>query len=150
MIKDKNAILLDVLFFHFNFFDNEFIIKFLLYYKNKVPISTINIKQCISEKYKILKGIFFNRSKMYERSDIDIYLFEACLIGNKYMIKYLIEHGADVNKGEMKGKTLLSWVLSLCANESIVKYLIEHGADVNKGGITPLFTACQGRNESIV
>ncbi|ORX82475.1 ankyrin, partial [Anaeromyces robustus] len=46
-------------------------------------------------------------------------------------VKYLVEHGADVNKQSNDSTTPLFYA---CINghENIVKYLVEHGADVNK------------------
>jgi len=36
---------------------------------------------------------------------VKIPLFEACRSGNEVMVKYLMEHGADVNKINKKGIT---------------------------------------------
>jgi len=60
------------------------------------------------------------------------------------MVKYLVEHGADINKEDHYGKTPF---FKAChgGNEPIVKYLVERGADINKeseDGLTPLFHAC--------
>jgi len=44
------------------------------------------------------------------------------------MIEYLVEHGADVNKIDIKGET----PLLITSSRVIKKYLIEHGADINK------------------
>eukprot|EP00833_Pecoramyces_ruminatium_P002196 jgi/Orpsp1_1/1176228/evm.model.c7180000056874.1 len=56
-------------------------------------------------------------------------LFDACLTGNENMVKYLIEHGADINKENHRWETPLFRACST-GNENLVKYLIEHGADI--------------------
>ena len=54
-------------------------------------------------------------------------LFYACLNGNEAVVKYLVEHGADVNKINKWDITPLH---NACirGDETIVKYLVEHGA----------------------
>ena len=69
-------------------------------------------------------------------------------------MKYLIEHGADVNKESKDGTTPL-FIACEYGNYAIVKCLVEHGANVNKelkNGKTPLIIACdsRNRNETIV
>ena len=61
LIKDENVSLLDIIFSHLKFYNNEFILQLLLYYKNNATISIPNLIQQISnEKYKI--SIDFNYS----------------------------------------------------------------------------------------
>ena len=50
----------------------------------------------------------------------------------KGLVRYLVEHGADINKENWVGETPLFKACE-CGNEDLVSYLIEHGADVNKG-----------------
>ncbi|ORX86825.1 ankyrin, partial [Anaeromyces robustus] len=60
--------------------------------------------------------------------------------GNEYITKYLVDHGADVNKEDINGNTPIFFACQ-SGNENIVKYLVEHGADINKKdktGIRPL------------
>lgn len=45
------------------------------------------------------------------------------------MVEFLVEHGADVNRGDNEGWTPLHATAS-CGFKSIAKYLLEHGADV--------------------
>ena len=45
------------------------------------------------------------------------------------MVEFLVQHGADVNRGDNEGWTPLHATAS-CGFLSIAKYLIEHGADV--------------------
>ena len=55
LIKDENVDLLDIIYNNLKFFDNEFILQLLIYYKNKKVISTSELNQQISnEKYRIL------------------------------------------------------------------------------------------------
>ena len=66
-------------------------------------------------------------------------MFYACKNGNEDLVKYLINHGADINKVNEAGETPL---FNACSgkNGNLVKYLIEQGVDINKekiGGETP-------------
>ncbi|ORX83690.1 hypothetical protein BCR32DRAFT_192423, partial [Anaeromyces robustus] len=54
----------------------------------------------------------------------------ACQSGNITIIKYLIEHGANVNKETNDFTPLIAACQN--GNNTIIKYLIEHGANVNK------------------
>ena len=75
----------------------------------------------------------------------------ACKSGNLSIIKYLVDHGADVSKMNYDGETPL-FNARLSGNEAIVKYLVDHGADINKkdyqSGEIPLFNACLSGNEA--
>ncbi|KAL6632575.1 hypothetical protein U3516DRAFT_885956 [Neocallimastix sp. 'constans'] len=50
---------------------------------------------------------------------------------NEALVKYLVEHGTDINKESKDGSSPL---LKPCSNgnEAIVKYLTEFGAYINK------------------
>ena len=56
-------------------------------------------------------------------------MFIACQNGHIEIVKYLVEHGADINKRNNDGWSPL---LIVCFNGhiEIVKYLMEHGADI--------------------
>ena len=54
-------------------------------------------------------------------------LMVACRNDDLEMIKFLVEHGADVNIGNFKNDTPLMY----SSNIEIVTYLVEEGADVN-------------------
>jgi len=65
------------------------------------------------------------------------------------LVKYLVEHGSDINKENRARETPL-WYACENGNESVIKYLVEHGANVNKGNrVTPLFNACKNGNINI-
>ena len=94
-MKDNNKELLEMLFNnHLNCFDNSVIIIFLNYYKNKIPISNSNLNTLINkDKYKISTELNEN----FNRYDSSYYLFNACESGNEAAVKFLLEHGADIN-----------------------------------------------------
>ncbi|OUM62311.1 hypothetical protein PIROE2DRAFT_11464 [Piromyces sp. E2] len=115
---------------------NEAIVKYLIdhekfsthnfsYYSNKQPLTIA----CGNQNEAIVKYLI-----------------------NHAMVKYLIDHGADVNKNELP-LTIVSYhnekklLIDVCQgnNENIVKYLINQGADVNQinvyGGETLLSIA---------
>ena len=178
LIKEDNFPLFSIIFENLYFFDNEFILNFLLLnYKNKTPISTSDLKQQISKYkyhkpdkclYKICNDFLYNACEtgnenmffflIRHGADINIEdeyqtpLSEACRGGNVNIVNYLVEHGADINKEIFYGETPL---FSACdnGNENIIKYLVEHGADIskeNRDGETPLFYACYNGHENIV
>jgi ankyrin repeat protein len=56
----------------------------------------------------------------------------AGIDGHKAVVRYLVEHGADVNAhGGQYGNPLQA---AATYNAEIVRYLVEHGADVNSQG----------------
>ena len=68
------------------------------------------------------------------------------------MIKYLIEHGADINKENNNGGTPLMFA-SKNENKTLIKYLVDHGANVNiklDNGKTILFNPCELGNKTLV
>ncbi|MCR5613309.1 ankyrin repeat domain-containing protein [Treponema sp.] len=58
-------------------------------------------------------------------------LCEACDLNNFYLVKLLVEHGADVNLGSYNQKFYPLGEAVRHNNYEMVKYLIEHGAKVN-------------------
>jgi len=132
LIKDEKINLLDIIFSYFKFYDNDFILKLLFYYKNKITISTFDLNQQISnEKFNISintkdPGLIY---KNFYNNNINKYLLNECdkKDVNIYIIKYLVEHGADIDKEDMNGITPL---FNACKNrnETTVKYLMEHGS----------------------
>ena len=47
------------------------------------------------------------------------------------LVKYLVEHGADVNLSNDHHSTTPLTIACLNRNKEIVEYLLEHGADVH-------------------
>jgi len=96
-------------------------------------------------------------------------LIITCKYGNLDFVKYLIEHGANVNEVMKDGNTALIVACRFMRrkyNNTIIKYLIEYGANVNKKGwqymksepynktrfieATPLIIACLYEDKSLV
>eukprot|EP00833_Pecoramyces_ruminatium_P002015 jgi/Orpsp1_1/1176047/evm.model.c7180000056215.1 len=137
----------------------------------------------INTKYKLETIESFEHchySSMYEEciyKEIKTPLSLACEQENESMVKYLVEHGADINTvSEYRKYTqncdavrkyhlcdIIKVKSPLCmackkGNESIVNYLVEHGADINAKYeylnskkleiVTPLMYACKSGNES--
>jgi len=76
----------------------------------------------------------------------------ACENGNETIVKYLVDHGADVNL-DCYDRYALNYACSRNGNKIIVKYLVELGADVNHvepNGNTPLSEACIFVHETII
>jgi len=67
--------------------------------------------------------LYPNGQKTYNTSTI---LFLVSQNGNLEIVKYLVNHGADINKSNAL------YASAEKGHENIVKCLIEHGADVNK------------------
>jgi len=126
-------------------------------YKNKILTSVTDINRMMSNDQYMIS---INRStedypcvilKDHSPGNFQDYFVDACEDGKEHIIKYLIEHGTDVNEVNVDDETPLC-----CScrkeNEKIVKYLIKHGADVNKvngSKETPLHCVCEEGNEKI-
>eukprot|EP00833_Pecoramyces_ruminatium_P018269 jgi/Orpsp1_1/1192301/evm.model.d7180000092096.1 len=131
LIKNKNYKILNIIFKNIKIFD-----------KSKVELSDEDLNTLIwNEKYIISKN------------NDNYYLYNFCIrYNNENMIKFLIEHGADVNEENHNGETAL-FIACLSGNEDLVKYLVEHGANINKKnkyGKTPLSRACFSENKNII
>lgn len=82
----------------------------------------------------------------------DIPLIKASEVGNIDIVKFLVEHGAEVN---IKDPWDTTPIYAACRerNLEVVKYLIEEGANINKkinSGWTPLHTAVYNGDFQIV
>lgn len=130
------------------------IVQLLTLGKNQIPVSRDKIEP-------LCNSVFGNVSDLFETLCQKYTLHYACEKDYIKIVKYLVEHGADVNKENpqtgitplfmTRGTPLM--VACKSGNETIVKYLVEHGVDVNKEnryGRTPLLVACFYGNESIV
>lgn len=71
---------------------------------------------------------------------------QACIDDNADMVEFLVEHGADVNRGDNEGWTPLHATAS-CGFLYIAKYLIEKSANVaavnNDGELAVDIAECQ-------
>ncbi|KAL6628014.1 ankyrin repeat-containing domain protein [Neocallimastix sp. 'constans'] len=152
LLKDDNLKLLDIIFNNFKFFNNEFIVNMILKWKNNIPESTIELTKLIKNYSLSTKK---NKRFLFDWNYSSyVYLVNACECGKISLVKYLIEHGLDINKENIQGQSLLFYACS-GGNENLVKYLIEQkGADINKedkyNGETILFNACSSGNENLV
>jgi len=119
LLKDDKILLSDIVFSHIKIYDDEIIKTFLFHYSYKNAMSNSQLTELISnEKYIIPKKN-------------GTYLSNACKSENEIIVKFLVEHGADINKEDEKGETQIFYACSK-GNEKIVKYLVKHGADINK------------------
>ncbi|KAL6613021.1 hypothetical protein U3516DRAFT_513458, partial [Neocallimastix sp. 'constans'] len=111
LINYSQIQLLDIIFNNCKFFDNDFIINLLNYYKYKNPISTMKLTQLI-KKYEFKP---FNEESKYIISNFSItkYLFAACILGSISAIKYFINLGIDVNGINHYGETSLHYACRL-------------------------------------
>jgi len=142
----------------------------------------------INKESYVNKFLKFSYNEEVEVSRGQTPLFFACQEGHENIVKYLVEHGADINKeyntegyiGRFEREIFLEdynittygqtplFIACKKGHINIVKYLAEHGADINKEtyakyilwtfdtgeevsrGLTPLFFACQEGHENIV
>jgi len=84
LIKDNSIEILQIIFKSIKFFDHDFILNLLFYYKNRKPLSSDALNQFISnEKYEIsTDDNYYNESYQY--------LICACRSGKEYLAKKLI------------------------------------------------------------
>lgn len=146
---DDYSSLLDTIFKNFHIYDINFILDCCLYYKNKIPLSSLELCQ------KILK---------YEKDDFEYYLKDfydksnglllyACHAENELLLKCLIQNELTDCENNKYDKYDMSPLCYACekSNETIVKHLIDYGFDVNDGYYyTPLISACKSNKEKIV
>jgi ankyrin repeat protein len=69
----------------------------------------------------------------------DTLLHDACFNSDILAVKYLIEHGSDVNSPNEYGNTPLHYSVCRCLNTDIIECLLLNGADrdiMNYGGET--------------
>ncbi len=81
------------------------------------------------------------RNPTFDRSPLS---FSVAVWRDIGMVKCLVECGADVNKADSDGDTLLMTAVKYVQDIGMVKCLVEHGANVNKAdseGNTPLMIA---------
>eukprot|EP00833_Pecoramyces_ruminatium_P010071 jgi/Orpsp1_1/1184103/evm.model.c7180000088024.1 len=117
---------------------------------NTITTSILNSTTTISTSTTTI-----DESKNNQGENDNTSLIYECINGNEEKIKYLIEHGADINMKNSDGDTPL---IILCKIElensfALVKYLVDHGANVNIANDddrkTPLMYACK-KNKNLI
>ena len=101
-------------------YSNSDILNFLYAGKNHYKWSNAEIQKCIDQRVKN----FINTPN----NDGNTALMTAISCGNYTLIRYLVEHGADVNKSNVFGLTPLVSAIEK-ANKKLVKCLIEYNVD---------------------
>ena len=79
-------------------------------------------------------------------------LHSAAESGSLEIVKYLVEHGADVNGNNEGNLSVLHYAAEFGSLE-MVKYLVEHGADVNgnnEGNLSVLHSAAESGSLEMV
>ncbi|ORX85962.1 ankyrin, partial [Anaeromyces robustus] len=134
--------------------NNLYLVKYLIKNGAKIDHKDYNGNTAIfiayyHKKYEIFKYLFHQGANIYltERYGniySEKYLLNiACKENNELIVTYLIDHGVDINKSDIKGETPLI-ISCRKLNTFLAKYLIDHGANINKKnkkGNTPLITA---------
>eukprot|EP00833_Pecoramyces_ruminatium_P005241 jgi/Orpsp1_1/1179273/evm.model.c7180000068703.1 len=143
-LKEENQSLLDTILKNLKFYDNFMIIKFLKIYQNKKPLSNIELRKMVLDKYY--------RFVVDNSFSLDKYMNYACKIGNEKMLIFLLKYGFETNRENESGDTPL---IVSCRNnkEKMVRYLIKYNSNINKedkNGDTPLMIACINKNEDMV
>lgn len=125
--KYKNIDLIKRLINHIHYGQSN-ILNFLYAQKNHHGLSDEQIQQCIDERVKI----FLNTPNNYGNTA----LMTAVSCGNYALIRYLVEHGANVNQSNKFGFTPLISAIEK-SNKKLVKCLVEYNANdifSNNGG----------------
>jgi len=104
---------------------NEIIIELLLCCKYGRKLTNIDVSLKQIKLSHLDKEYRYYKEKIRKENFIDLH--DACKNGCEITVKYLGEHGADV-QGNKEALTIASKI----GNETIVKYLVKHGADNSK------------------
>ncbi|MBO6056260.1 MAG: ankyrin repeat domain-containing protein [Alphaproteobacteria bacterium] len=132
------------------YFENEDLVKTLvehgvdINYKMEL-FSTPLMRAILDQKQKMIECLVKYGADVNLRAEYHTPLTQIAggfypVLDQKKAIKYLVEHGADINKSNKAGKTPLMIAIEYFDSD-LVKFLIELGADVNKAdddGNTPL------------
>ncbi|KAL6593354.1 ankyrin [Neocallimastix californiae] len=116
-------------------FNNELILKLILFHKNKTKLSKKELKEVINYKLRELNINGFR------------YLITACQSEDELLVRYLVTLGAKIDN-ETNINTSPLTIACQKGNISMVKCLIDYGADVNKvygDSQTPLINAMIAR-----
>ena len=117
--KYKNIDLIKRLINHTHYGESD-VLNFLYAYKNRQRWSDEYLRKCIDNRIKNFLNVSNNRGNTA--------LMTAISCGNYALIRYLVEHGADINKSNMFGLTPLVSAVEK-ANKKLVKCLVEYNSD---------------------
>ncbi len=125
-------------------------IKFFLHeYKNKNIWAEKDYSQYVKAKNDEIKQLeksfteYTNNFGTKQRRIIDILLYFSVCSDRLDILKYVVEHGADINKKDEKGRSPLFYALARECEET-AKYLLKNGSDMNeqfRNGYSPLIYA---------
>lgn len=119
--KYKNIDLMKRLTSHIHYNQSD-ILNFLFAYKNQKKWNNEQIQKCIDTGIKNFLNTQNNKGNTA--------LMTAISCGNYALIRYLVEHGADIKKSNIFGLTPMISAIEK-ANRKSVKYLIEYNSDTN-------------------
>ncbi|KAG4100377.1 ankyrin [Neocallimastix lanati (nom. inval.)] len=110
--------------------NDEKLVNYLIHHGAIVDLNNNKILSIALEFEPIINCLIDNQANIPVNQEI---LFMACEKNYKNLVKYLIDHGIDVNGTNDDGDSPLI-VSCKCSRDSMdnIKYLVEHGAEVNK------------------
>jgi len=116
-------------------YNNNFILRLLIYYKNKIKVSKKEFKLLLIKEKEdksnsivnfIIDDCYSNYRYSYETSPLHI----ACSYGYKEIIKMLINYGANININNSEYLTPLT-VITENYDDEMILLLINYNADIN-------------------
>ena len=130
-----------------------YILSFSRYANMSELLKAVEAENFQEVKRLIKSGTDVNERSLYQNLWHETALHTAVRSGSLEMVRYLVEHGADINfKIRLDGTPLHLAVH--CGSLEVVKYLVEHGAKVTReecrGWRSLLWWACLKRNHVIV
>ncbi|MBO7454125.1 MAG: ankyrin repeat domain-containing protein [Alphaproteobacteria bacterium] len=133
-----------------NVWDNKghTVMRLLLAYKYREAWSEDELREYLDLQEQRVKDIID-----YPDNHGNTALMTAVWADHLELVKYLTEHGANVNLSDDEGDTPLLMAIWADHSLELVKYLIEHGADIDRCdlyGSTPLIIATEIRNKKLV
>ena len=110
--------------------------------KKEIDPEYLSALAALFAKWNNLRGVNLMRSKGVPLKDA---LKEASAAGQLNMVKYLVEHGADVHYNHMAFMGAID-----NGNIDVVRYLVEKGADVHVYGNAALKSAIRNQHQDTV
>lgn len=144
---DKVGSILSAIIKETDLVDSGNVLRLLFFYKNRTQISSADLEEMWNRQKNSVFGEVRDFCEHLAESSLFSYAYTR---GNANIVKYMLKHGADINKSNGGSKwpsTPLFWACEN-GNLDLVKYLVKHGANVNKQSefTTPLFWACRSGN----